>query len=132
MFSSQSYELKIKQTIPGLSLRISVIDDGFLFAEFVETGLDDELRLLWWFLAGAVLGFGESSSGGGRRRRRRRRPLVPVEHHCDSALVVHDFPRWRLIVQLQCVDRFAYDLRYSRNSCLRSHRSKNKQQTVPN
>lgn len=47
--------------------------------------------------------------------RRRRRTLVPVQHHCDSAFIVHDFPRWRLIVQLQRVDRLADYFRDRRN-----------------
>lgn len=53
-------------------------------------------------------------AGGGRRRLRGGprwgRTLVPVEHDGDAALVVHNLPRGRLIVQLQSVNRLAHDL----------------------
>jgi len=43
--------------------------------------------------------------------------LVPVQHTGPAAFVVHYFPRRRLVLQLQCMDRFADDFRYCGNSC---------------
>lgn len=93
-----------------------------IVAELVQAGLDHQGRPLGatqvGFLSRRVLG------GLGIRAclrllllhlRRRRRALVPVQYHCDSAFIVHDFPRWRLIVQLQRVDRLADYFRDRRN-----------------
>lgn len=102
--------------LAGQVRRLAVI------AELVQAGLDYQRRPLSaaqvGFLSRRVLG---SLSILARLRllllhlRRRRRTLVPVQHHCDSAFIVHNFPRWRLIVQLQCVYRLADYFRDRRN-----------------
>lgn len=94
-----------------------------IVAELVQAGLDHEGRPL----SAAQVGFLSRRILGrlgvlARFRllllhlRRRRRALVPVQHHCDSAFIVHNLPRWRLIVQLQRVDRLA-DYFRDRGNC---------------
>lgn len=93
-----------------------------IVAELVQAGLDHQGRSL----SAAQVGFLSRRILGrlgvlARFRllllhlRRRRRALVPVQHHCDSAFIVHNLPRWRLIVQLQRVDRLADYFRDRRN-----------------
>lgn len=48
-------------------------------------------------------------------------PLVPVQHDRYPALVVHYFPRRRLVLQLQRVDCLANDFRYCRDRCNTRH-----------
>lgn len=93
-----------------------------VIAQLVQASLDDQRRPL----STAQVGFLSRGVLGGlgvlaRLRllllhlRRRRRTLVPVQHHCDSTFIVHNFPRWRLIVQLQRVDRLTDYFRDRRN-----------------
>lgn len=102
--------------LAGQVCRLAVI------AELVQAGLDHQRRPLGTtqvgFLSRRILG------GLGvlaclwlllLHLRRRWRALVPVQYHCDSAFIVHDFPRWRLIVQLQRMDRLADYFRDRRN-----------------
>lgn len=85
--------------------------------QLVQAGLYDQRRPL----ATAQIGFLSRRILGALRiwyfllllhLRRRGRTLVPVQHHGDPSLIVHDFPRRRFIVQLQRVYRLADYFRY--------------------
>lgn len=86
--------------------------------ELVQAGLYDQRRPLDTAQIGLLC---RRILGGLRIRtlllllhlRGRGRTLIPMEHNGDPSLIVHDFPRRRLIVQLQGVDRFANYFRYS-------------------
>jgi hypothetical protein len=48
--------------------------------------------------------------------------LIPMQHHGDAALVVHDLPRGSLIVQLERMDRLAHNARDCGDGC--GHKTK--------